>query len=313
MIGQDTVFILGAGASCPYGFPDGAQLAQKICSNLIGDIEQLYQQNDFVEMDYKKAIEHSQVFINKFSKADMSIDLFLSLNNEFMDMGKPAIIFRILEAEKNSKFRQDMVQKEHDWYEIIKQKLIEGITQKEDYSRISENKVTFITFNYDRSFECFLQESFLNSFHKIPEEKINEQLRKINIIHLFGQIGGLKWQNMDLTNEYRSNPYTVNLKELSKKIDIIYEKEDSPLLQKARDIISKAQKIFFLGFGFLNENLKLLKIPEILNNNQFIYGTGYNLYPEEIEKYENILNPLHMSYRFNMQNCDCRALLRKYL
>ena len=313
MIEEDTVFILGAGASCPYGFPDGDQLAQKICSNLIGDIEQLYQQNDFVEMDYKQAIEHSQVFINKFSKADMSIDLFLSLNNEFMDMGKSAIIFRILEAEKNSKFRNDMVKKEHDWYSRIKNKLIEGITKKDDYYRISENKVTFITFNYDRSFEYFLHESFLNSFHKIPEDKINEKLRKINIIHLFGQIGGLKWQNMDLTNEYRTNPYTVDLAKLSQNIDIIYEKEHSPLLKEAREQISKAVNIFFLGFGYAPENVKLLEIPKILNNNQIIYGTGYQLYIEEIEKYERILNPYSMAGRMYIEPCDCVELLRKYL
>ena len=30
MIEEDTVFILGAGASCPYGFPDGKKLRSEI-------------------------------------------------------------------------------------------------------------------------------------------------------------------------------------------------------------------------------------------------------------------------------------------
>ena len=31
MITEKPVFILGAGASCPYGFPSGAQLRENIC------------------------------------------------------------------------------------------------------------------------------------------------------------------------------------------------------------------------------------------------------------------------------------------
>lgn len=313
MIDKDTVFILGAGASCPYGFPDGEALVGKICGNLVSDINSYYPNRKLDDMDKKTAVDHAKEFIKKFSKADMSIDLFLSINNKFMDIGKSAIIFRILEAEKNSKFRTDMVKKEHDWYSIIKKKLIDGITKKEDYNLISENKVTFITFNYDRSFEYFLQDSFLHSFHKIPEDKINEQLKKIKIYHLFGQIGGLEWQDMDLIYKYGTNPYRVDVTKLAKKIDIIYEKEDSPLLQEARDKISKAQKIFFLGFGFLNENLKLLKIPEILNHNQVVFGTGYNFYPEEIDKYEIILSKSYSKCRLEIQKCDCRALLKKFL
>ena len=33
MIKEETVFILGAGASCPYGYPDGKELREQICSN----------------------------------------------------------------------------------------------------------------------------------------------------------------------------------------------------------------------------------------------------------------------------------------
>ena len=37
MIMEKTVFILGAGASCPYGYPDGKKLRTEIIQNFVAD------------------------------------------------------------------------------------------------------------------------------------------------------------------------------------------------------------------------------------------------------------------------------------
>jgi len=41
---------------------------------------------------------------------------------------------------------------------------IAGLKQPQDFEKFKENKVAFITFNYERSLEYFLYTSFINTF-----------------------------------------------------------------------------------------------------------------------------------------------------
>lgn len=43
MISEDTVFVLGAGASAPYGYPIGSELRDDVCLNFMKDMKSLLQ------------------------------------------------------------------------------------------------------------------------------------------------------------------------------------------------------------------------------------------------------------------------------
>ncbi len=311
MIENKTVFILGAGASCPYGYPSGKGLRMEICSQFCQRYKGYILNDPKLKPDLEGKLIKAREFTEIFHKATTkSIDLFLSVNSEFEEIGKTAIALSIFGTEKNSHFREHVKKEEHDWYSYIFHKLTDGLTNKNDYIHFGENRVSFITFNYDRSLEYFLYDSLIHYFYKISPDKIKEQLIKLRIIHVFGQVAGLEWQDLPNKIEYRHDVNLINIQVLVKNLRIIYEEEENPELEEAHKLIREAQHIYFLGFGYAKENLKLLKIPEILNPKQNIYGTALGSTPKEKQDIQSIFSEIIQSGRINIEGMDCLAYLR---
>lgn len=232
MIENKTVFVLGAGASCPYGYPSGKGLREEIILNFCAQYVSYLNVDPITKAYIAVESQKAKAFTYKFEKSSTkSIDLFLARNPEFEDIGKIAIAFRIFAAEYVSKFREQMKKMDIDWYSYLFDKLTEGLVKKDDYIRFSENNVSIITFNYDRSLEHFLYESLVNSFNRILPDKIKEQLIKLRIIHFFGQVAGLEWQDLPHKIKYRINVNTIDISELVENIRIIYEEEENPELE----------------------------------------------------------------------------------
>lgn len=315
MIKEKTVFVLGAGASHPYGYPTGLELREEICFHFASDIT-AYFNEQYPSRQRGPATWQAEKFAETFFKSSTkSIDLFLARNPEFMARGKYSILFRIFTAEQKSRFREQMENKTQDWYSYLFERLTEDLVKKDDYSLFCEKEVSFVTFNYDRSLEQFLYESLLNSFDGIGTMKIVEQLNRCRVIHVFGQIAGLDWQDLRSKIEYGRDVNLVDVAQLTKNLRIIYEEEDNPELEESRKLISNARRIFFLGFGYAKENLEILKIPERLSKEQKIYGTALNFTKKEIQDIHSIFpsrSNLEPSY-VHIEDLDCLMLLRKYL
>ena len=101
MIDKRTVFILGAGASCPYGFPTARGLRAKILSNFKTWYERyLYGDGDGID-DARIGRGYPEPtavgpFLRSFDLSGTeSIDLFLSRNPRFEKVGKMAICLSI--------------------------------------------------------------------------------------------------------------------------------------------------------------------------------------------------------------------------
>jgi len=323
MISQPTVLILGAGASQPYGYPTGEELREYIIDHFIHDIEEYFGDQMTKGVLEVKWIKPAGNFVETFSKSTtQSIDLFLGRNPEYAPIGKKAIILSIHKAECNSQFREQVNNRNHDWYSYFYRILTSDLVEKEDYARFSENKISIITFNYDRSLEHFLYESLSNSFSSAPKEEIKKLICGIPTIHVFNQIAGLDWQNLPSKIAYgnRTGLDYVSVTNIADQINTIYDNEDNPELTKAQTLIRQAKNIFFLGFGFAKENLNLLKIPDILSSEQMIHCTGYKLDAQEIAEIKTIFtrdsktgqktrvkpNYLHV------EDLDSYALLKKF-
>lgn len=329
MINEETVFILGAGASTPYRYPTGKDLRERIIKHFPGEMETLIRRSSITDTTMRFKPDEAKELSEKFEKSStQSVDLFISRNKNLSHNGKMAIVIEILKAEKRSLFRESLShdERKEDWYFHLYNRMTATLINSDDYQHFSNNKVTFITFNYDRSLEHFFWESLCHSFpiSEMTTNLITSEIKKIPIYHVYGKIYDLDWENS------RGLPYAMDFEATyqfiseiaADKIQTIYEIEQKKeRLDKIKKRISEAEKIFFFGFGYANENLKILNIPDILNANQRIYGTAMDFFPNEIENVKNILREKPQrgkrkgTYLKNIEiePIGCCDLLRKYL
>lgn len=111
MIATPTVLVLGAGASCPYGFPTAKQLRNDVCkafssqdtpaSRLLGDSA----------APAKQFLEFRDAF---WRSGTPSVDAFLEGRPDFLHVGKLAIAYCLIRYE-NEKKLYDPPEPDADW------------------------------------------------------------------------------------------------------------------------------------------------------------------------------------------------------
>jgi len=326
MIEKRTVFILGAGASCPYGFPDTLGLRREILTNFPGHYGGFFGPSGkrYADEPYPP-ISTVTEFLNAFDRSNTpSIDLFLSRRPQYHKLGKLAILASILWAESGSCFGERVKERKHDWYFHLYGKLTQELDSKDAYREFAKNRIAFITFNYDRSLEHFLFDTLLNSFDGATLQAVQEQIDQVPIIHVYGRVAPLPWQADGLTKSHKYADYQLgappNLIEMIDNVYVIHEERTNPQLEKARALISQAERIFLLGFGYAKENLEALGFPSVLRPVHYIYGTAMGFNTEEIEGKKRYfvrglahsgINSTLAGHQVKIDNCDCVQLLLK--
>ncbi|HUU18459.1 MAG TPA: hypothetical protein VMW72_15015 [Sedimentisphaerales bacterium] len=367
MIDKRTVFVLGAGASCPYGYPSGAHLRKLICLN-DGFIKHYKEYLKSGSSAY--SIENVNHFKTAFDKSSIkSIDVFISNNPRLAPVGKYIIAFEVFRAEQRSRFREKAMESKlwysrkcddpkrdrdfllrkdffqgGDWIFYLYNRLIEGLVGKEALPDFSNDKIVFITFNYDRSLEHFFYESLCNSFAEVCDDRIvqyfkqknlpvNEQIspqnrelliqlvmEQLKILHVYGQIAPLKWQSSEGV-DYAPQINEELLQKASQNIRTIYEEKRNPELIEAQNLLKQAEEIFFLGFGYAPENMEVLGLPESIPPRCQVYGTAFNMIKEEVNRLYSGLHggrardkDIYLTPTSTLINdIDCLMLLKKYL
>lgn len=322
MITEPTVFVLGAGASEPYGYPTGKQLKEQILEHFLNDFDRVFPEQVQIEpWNTSKSIARQQVprFLETFGGPVPSIDLFLAGHPDDLwlnRLGRLAIILRISTAELEHSKRRKQKRPEKDWCEFLLGKLRGGLITPDDFkSRFRENNVTIITFNYDRFLEDYVFDGLQKSFGGLEPETVKEQLGHIKIVHVFGQIAPLPWQNLGQGIKYGSEITEVDVLSLSKNLRIIYDGYHNPELEEARTKIAETRRIFFLGFGYAGENLKVLALPKVINPIAKIWGTHLDATKKECNYAGwQLVRDMGLDWaqvRLD-KDCDCLKLLREY-
>ena len=286
MIEKETLFVLGAGAGVPYKFPDAQGLRDSIINNSYRKYAELDTQfstgggievfNNWDNDNFNKFTREFLYFVNP------SIDLFLAMHPEYVSIGKAAIVLALNEREENySKIIRNQTNT-YDWMEhLYSNFLIKGITNNkvEEVQKFKRNRVSFITFNYDRSLEYFLWTA-LNSLTKvINREEVGELYSVIKIYHMYGDLGLF---NDVINGERRSNPFggikhIGQLDYISQNIKTIHERDALPNQDEVVEMFTKAERIYFMGFGFAEENIKALHLEKVKFDQKKIYLTGKGL------------------------------------
>ena len=288
---ENTVFILGAGASCTYGLPTGNQLAEQIIEvgyNVSGKHIDLDKWTNIAInfMNLIKDLNQKQKIITKlkllaeaFKEFDYdSIDVFLNTLPQFENYGKLLIAYLILRQENvDFLYSPSPVYINSNWPNWMKYLRKEIISNS--INEKSKQKISFITFNYDRSLEYYLQKVLSRT---IPDQEIDID-KYFDIIHVYGKLGNIsKMKDGVELLEHESIGYgdwsdIKNIEKASKNIQLIYEtRKNEDLTTQIKEKLIEAGKIYFMGFGFDQLNLDVLGWNTTLTNNMKIYGTAYN-------------------------------------
>ncbi len=300
MIENNTLFILGAGAHMPYGFPSG----QKLVSDLLyGFTDQNYSKEHFSidenisDIFLKNRIWSPGVinrFINALKKSGrISIDKFLrNQSNGWDDVGKRLIGFIISLYESKCDPFSGVQEGFHDYSESIYHYLFEKMDAIDD-EKITENNIRFITFNYDRCLEHFFTEAVrVNYPNELKEFK---KFLSRNVIHVHGSISPLE-NKTDSVEEgvpygvvynHQKKSFQINLNNygfLGQDIRIVSDKVQSEILGNCIEFFKWAKRIIFLGFAYDKQNLENIGLDGSNRNllrAKGVYGTMFGMKAQE--------------------------------
>lgn len=308
MITQNTVFVLGAGASHPYGFPLGRQLRNKVMQRTAPS-----SRRQWAELLKDLQIGRSEIaqFHRGLAESQLpSVDWFVERRPEFLRIGKAAIALGLIPCEQPEK-AVPRGGAPH-WYGYLYSKMD---TPLEEFG---DNQVTFVTFNYDRSLEYFLVTA-LKATHGISRDKAAEVVSRIGIIHVHGRLGPLPWDAPEGVAPRMFEP-AVSADALTiamKHIVIMPEVEEgSEGFARAQTALRSADRIYFLGFGYHEKNLERLGVQHC-DKGQLAGGTAYAMrWAQRQEVYSRWRIPIRLApnrARKHIEDYEVLSFLQEFV
>lgn len=289
MIEKPTVLILGAGASADYGFPSGRNLLLQICHHLHTKDADL--PKTLLDLGFAHHKIHSFAKDLRLSMQP-SVDAFLENRPEYMEIGKAALAIRLIPYEDLRTLYQRP--KTPTWYEYLVNQM--GANKDE----FKSNRISFVTFNYDRSLEYFLYVALEATYGIGNKKKVVELLSSIPIIHVYGQLALPHYLSKD------GRPYDMvatleTIKQCIAEIKIIPEladvaREFEPVTREfelAHKLISEASRICFLGFGYHPTNVSRLRVSDKFRGER-VLGSAYGIEEAERRRIQRLFRPVQI-------------------
>jgi hypothetical protein len=257
VITKNTVLVLGAGASVEYGFPTGEKLLRLLTRESRDETEnKLFESLGLLEKanEFRKGLLYS---------ATPSIDNYLSRKEgDDLRVGKLALAYELAACEVHDPLMKLDI--EDNWYRYFWHRML--AEWKTPESLVGANKISVITFNYDRSLEHFLTTAIANTFTRpLPNAtKIRRRLMRA-IFHVYGSLGLYVPDEIAEARAYEPIKSIEKLEQAAAQIRIIPEaREESVVFEGARKILAEADQIGFLGFGFDATNVRRLSLAKAL-------------------------------------------------
>jgi len=215
------------------------------------------------------------------------------------------------------------------WYEYLWHKLVDGA--EGNFDKLKQNKVKIITFNYDRSLEHFLFTAIKATFGLHSKEcEVADFFNHIPVKHVYGELGVLSWK-FNCLDEYRSQLESTNnfiplhmktlfriygngefgANQLEWESGIAITGQDARIklaqhfLNRAKeiktyqevdkkdysDIFKDVKRIYLLGCGYHEQNIKALGIENfLLKGEVHICGTAVGFSGHEMGNKQALLN-----------------------
>jgi hypothetical protein len=304
MITRDTVLILGAGASKPFGFPTGEELTNDIIAHLADAInisrDNAYKSGTLINVLLRSGISGNEMMIFRDSLKGShfySVDAFLEHRPEFREIGKMCIAYVISQYEYKSIGTLFNDNRDH-WYRYLWS--LFGTS----FDSIHENKLSVLTFNYDRSLEYYLLNVLKNAFGK-EHESCKNVLDNLQIEHLHGSLGNI-FEDHGATNYGSVLNTPERLRTVSSSLKIIHDQISDQTFENAKQKIATASGVYFLGFGYGAVNINRLELKRTLKSVRHKYGTGVGMSPNQCHRIQEQMDGLLQIF----SNSGCIQLLK---
>lgn len=300
MITTPTVLVLGAGASAPYGFPVASELKERICSAFVKDSVPVRMLHEGSEIPMNVFLEFRDAF---YKSGQSSVDAFLEHRPAFIAVGKLAIAYSLMPYESEDALFESTGSRGGNWYQYLSEKL------NASFEKFGENRLSVITFNYDRSLEHYLLTTLQNA-HGRSLEECAEMLRKIPIHHVYGQLSRHPYPDKQARpyNPERGTYKSVGY--AARGITLLHD-EAKPELEAARQVLKTAERICFLGFSYHPINLDRLRLQD--SSRRAVFGTVRGLVGDELGSVEQALHSLLLCGRVKLTDADNLTVLRQHL
>ncbi len=297
MIMRPTVLVLGAGSSHHLGYPLGQGLIDDILNSPseiddpnCSDPRLIY---GYLE-DQIKALKDCLAMY-----PGGSIDAFLTLHSEFMQAGKFLIARELKKHEERGKITN---QHAPGWYRILFNEIYDHETGFDQLLRI-------VTFNYDRSLEAYIYETLSKGFRLTKSDALS-RLAQLPIEHVHGIMGDIK-----LTH-YSQVASPNEIMKISECIQVIseVEAEGNDSFKRARQYVLDAECVYFLGFGFNDDNIKRLGFGDgSLAKGKTIRATVKNVDKVPRRNLYVKLKQYGLTQAIQLPDCDCNTFFSDHV
>lgn len=338
MITNPTVFVLGAGASKHYDFPLGRELVTDIIK-LCGTTNPLH--IEMLSPPGEAAKQLRLAFSESLSRSgSLSIDEFLRRNEIFREVGTRAIAILLLENENEQKLQRK--DEAASLYEHIVHLMTEGTENQLEL--VNRNRVTFITFNYDRSFEQYLNTSILHAYEGLEQQRVEKTTEHIPVLHVHGALGNLPHRAAIVPRSDHVDPIPYGgiaalrrgnreatykkIGQIASNLRLIYDDrvDTTGVLKQSRSAMQSAEQVVFLGLSYGRDNLKRL-IPNLFTDpdarygedreaGRAYFGSAMELGQQKIGETEDVFgeyrdSQVHGPGKIELYDGDCLETLRE--
>ncbi|MGH7529906.1 MAG: hypothetical protein ACREMN_05940 [Gemmatimonadales bacterium] len=285
MIRRPIALVLGAGASVPYGFPTARDLLRDIRRGLT---DTTFRQRLMSASPGEAAIQGLREALAGSPVG--SVDEFLEIpaHAGLVGVGKAAIAASLLPREVPQNLLPD--EKRDDWYEYLFRRMKEGASSFEEFL---QNRIVFVTFNYERSLEHFLLSALRSTYRASPTQVADAvKQNHLRIVHVYGSFGAL--------------PYGVEptiggilLGQAAASIHIVGEPDAQAGIDAAQAALMDCERVCFLGFGYRRANVDRLALNTTLRKEAQVFGSAFGLLSGERRDVEQVFavakHPIHLS------------------
>lgn len=261
MITEPTVLVLGAGASHPYGFDTGTALLERArgyhLEALANSIQPL------------PAMDAPPLLAALAHTLDSSIDAMIEHLPNLEASGKNLIARMLLQQERAALAGRHGATRH--WYRTLFAAL-----DAPTLDAFRKNRVTIVTYNYERSLEYALVMALQVKFGA-PLDECAAVVRDWGFIHLHGQLGCLSEfpePGMAVV-PYGGTPEGItnaDVHSAARAIRIVHQPVPTdPPFVFARDAISASRRVLFLGFGYGKQNVERLDLKACMQPDTRVY------------------------------------------